>query len=365
LIKSSDYVQVYNENFHEKIKESEINFSVEFEDRFYHGHDQSCSDIIRSLYGKLDRIPDMIAWPKNHDEVLKIVKLANEFDVAIIPFGGGTNVTGAVKCPMNETRMILSLDMTEMNKLLWIDGQSMLACFECGISGKELEEILGMSGFTMGHEPDSIEFSTLGGWIATKSSGLKQQLYGNIEDMIVKFKLVTSVGVLENFLTPRHSTGPDIERLVIGSEGTLGVVTEAVVKIHKKPENSYYAYILFPNTQMGVQFLKNCIQNSCVPSNIRLFCSESIKILQDLTSTELLSNLKIFSLKMLCKLKGWHEDSFVAVTYIIDGTAKEINDKNRKILKISSKFGGFNVGSFEAEKSHRLSTVALVYLRVS
>lgn len=153
------------------MSDHKIDFSIEFDDRFYRGHDQSSFNILLCVYGKIKKIPDIVAWPKNHEEVLKIVELSNEFDVAIIPFGGGTNVTGAVNCPKDETRMILSLDMTQMNKLLWLDEESMLACFECGISGQELEEILGSRGFTMGHEPDSIEFSTLGGWIATKSSG--------------------------------------------------------------------------------------------------------------------------------------------------------------------------------------------------
>lgn len=167
----SDYSLTDNEEFREKLSENKINFSINFDDRFYRGHDQSSINILSAVYGKFDRIPDLVAWPKNHNEVVKIVQLANLLNVAIIPFGGGTNVTGAVNCPKDETRMIVSLDMTKMNKLLWIDDESMLACFECGISGQELEEILGSKGLTMGHEPDSIEFSTLGGWIATKSSG--------------------------------------------------------------------------------------------------------------------------------------------------------------------------------------------------
>lgn len=114
------------------------------------------------MHDKFQKIPDIIVWPKNHDEVVKIVELANEFNVGLIPFGGGSNVTNATECPADEKRAICSLDTTQMCRMMWIDEKSKLACFETGISGQDLEKVLREKGFTMGHEPDSIEFSTLG-----------------------------------------------------------------------------------------------------------------------------------------------------------------------------------------------------------
>lgn len=285
-----DYHAVVNENFQSELEKRKIDFSLEFDDRYYHGHDQSTFNIFICLYEKFDRIPDIVVWPKCHAEVVKVVELANKFDVAIIPFGGGTNVTNAVKCPKNVTRMIVSLDMTHMNKLLWLDEQSMLACFECGVRGSNLDDILRSRGFTMGHEPDSIEFSTLGGWIVTKSSGMKQQIYGNIEDIVVKVKFVTSIGVIESCLTPRHSTGPDFERLIFGSEGTLGVVTEAVVKIFRIPLDEVYGTILFPNMKSGLKFLKELSQTNSRPSNVRLVCNSGLKFFKAFRDHSKLSN---------------------------------------------------------------------------
>lgn len=274
----SDYLLIDNFEFRQKLDEEKIEYSINFDDRFYRGHSQTCTEIYTSNFGTFKRIPDIVVWPNDHSEILKIVKFANDFDVAIIPFGGGSNVTGAVKCPENEKRAIVSLDTTQMNRLLWIDEKSMLACFESGVSGENLEQILNAKGYTMGHEPDSIEFSTLGGWIATKSAGLKQQKYGNIEDIVVEMKFVTPVGVYErNMATPRSSVGPDFEKLMIGSEGTLGVVTEAIIKIHKLPKCRKYGSFLFPNVSDGIKFLHECTKNDWLPSNLRLFCNLNVQ----------------------------------------------------------------------------------------
>lgn len=148
--------------FREKLGAEKIDYSMNFEDRFYRGHAQSSIDIFTSVYGNFKRIPDIVVWPRTHDEVVKIVKAANESNVAIIVYGGGSNVTSSTKCPESEKRMIVSLDTTQMNRLLWINEESMLACFESGVSGQDLEKVLNSKGYTMGHEPDSIEFSTLG-----------------------------------------------------------------------------------------------------------------------------------------------------------------------------------------------------------
>lgn len=274
----SDYKFTDNIEFRNKLEEENLDFSIDFEDRFYRGHSQASLDIFISIFGKFKRIPDIVLWPKSSEEVEKIVKFANEFNVALIIYGGGTNVTSATKCPEGETRMIASLDTTQMNRLLWINEESNLASFECGIGGKDLENILNSKGYTMGHEPDSIEFSTLGGWIATKSSGLKQQKYGNIEDVIVKIKFITSVGTFEhNLTTPRSSSGPDFEKLLIGSEGTLGVVTEAVFKIHRLPKCRKYGSFIFPDSKSGIKFLHETTKNDWMPTNLRLFCNKNVQ----------------------------------------------------------------------------------------
>jgi alkyldihydroxyacetonephosphate synthase len=158
-----------------------------------------------------------------------------------IPYGGGTNVTYALRLSENEKRMIVSLDMTRMNKIKWVNKSNMTACVEAGITGLELEEELQKFDLICGHEPDSAEFSTLGGWISTRSSGMKKNTYGNIEDIVQSITLVTPTGTYERYNKwPRVSHGPELTHFIIGSEGNLGVITEAVIRVREAPEKIKY-----------------------------------------------------------------------------------------------------------------------------
>ena len=141
-------------------------------------------------------------------------------------------MSGGLECPEEEKRSIISVAMKNMSRVKYVDKENMMACIEAGARGKEIEQRLAPMGVTMGHEPDSYEFSTMGGWVATRASGMKKNVYGNIEDIVVNVKIVTPKGVVERVsLVPRASTGPDLTQLILGSEGILGIVTEVVVRI--------------------------------------------------------------------------------------------------------------------------------------
>lgn len=160
-------------------------------------------------------------------------------------------------CPADETRTIISLDTSQMNRILWVDENNLTAHVEAGITGQDLERQLKESGYCTGHEPDSLEFSTVGGWISTRASGMKKNIYGNIEDLVVHMKMVTPRGVIEKSSQgPRMSTGPDIHHFIMGSEGTLGVITEATIKIRPTPEYQKYGSVAFPNFEQGVACLR-------------------------------------------------------------------------------------------------------------
>lgn len=145
-------------------------------------------------YEKLDKTVDCVIYPSCHEQVEKIVMLANKHNVALIPCGGNTNVTHSLLLDKREVRMIIAVDTSRMNKIKWVDKNNMMACIETGIQGQDLERELSSFGVCTGHEPDSVEFSTLGGWISTRASGMKKNLYGNIEDILVSAKIVTSMG---------------------------------------------------------------------------------------------------------------------------------------------------------------------------
>jgi alkyldihydroxyacetonephosphate synthase len=159
--------------------------SQEDKDRVFHGHGHTCQEVYLVRFAQLERVPDLVVWPGCHEHVEQIVALANQHNVVVIPFGGGTSVSGALTCPSNETRMIVSLDMHEMNKIKWIDTANMLVCMEAGIVGQDVKRRLEAQGLTIGHEPDSLEFSSLGlclsacepawggGWVGVRARAVR------------------------------------------------------------------------------------------------------------------------------------------------------------------------------------------------
>ena len=188
-----------SEKFLKELNHYGIQFSIEDSCRVFHGHGHALQDIFAIRYGVLERVPDIVVYPNNHNEVETIVQICSTYNVVIIPFGGGTTVSGAVNCPGEEARTVVSLDTTSMDKIIAIDTRNLTARIEAGITGKNLEMKLARKGFTVGHEPDSYEFSTLGGWVSTRASGMKKNVYGNIEDLLVGVRMVTPVGIIEKY----------------------------------------------------------------------------------------------------------------------------------------------------------------------
>lgn len=180
-------------------------------------------------------------------------------------------------------------------------------------------------------------------------------------------KFVTSVGVLDSDLTaPRTSTGPDIERLLIGSEGTLGVVTEAVVRIHPIPKCVKYAAFVFPDYSSGIKFLYNCSQNDWLPSNIRLFCNLNVRTGIELEETDKLRNIihriRMFMIRNALRLD---EEKFTVAAYMIEGDDKTVGWKDEQLKEIARKFSGFYVGENNAKHGYKSSSTYSIYLRVS
>jgi len=151
-----------------------IRFSTADDERLFHAHGHTCQEVYALRFGSFKRIPDIVVYPGSHAHVEHIVAEAKRHNVVLIPFGGGTSVSQALQCPENEKRTIVSLDMHGLNKIKWVNRKNHTACIEAGIVGKDLEQQLKGTGLVLGHEPDSMEFSTLGGWIATRASGMRK-----------------------------------------------------------------------------------------------------------------------------------------------------------------------------------------------
>lgn len=365
---SEDAVEFHDSaEFRLEIEAANIDSSISIDDRSFRSHSQAPRDFYVLKFAQFKRIPDIVIWPKCHREVVTIVKLANKHNVVIIPAGGLSNVTCANNCPEGETRTIVCLDLTQMNRMLWLDKKSMIACFEVGVAGQDLERTLEERGFVMGHEPDSVEFSTLGGWIATRSSGIKQQVYGNIEDIIVSTKFVTSIGVLEkSFIAPRVSMGPELEQIVLGSEGMLGVITEAVVRIHDLPEVRQYGSFVFPNLLSGIDFLRECSRRKVVPSSLRLLDNFHVQFGLALRFNsscfgELVDRMKKAA---LTSIMGFDEYSYSMATYLVEGEKNSVDRQEDSLITVAKKHGGIQSGAKYGKRGY-LMTFTVGYSRVS
>lgn len=333
--------------------------------RLRHGHGHTQEEMWAVRYGRIERLPDLVVEPESEEEVSTLVELAIEHDVCLVPYGGGTNVTDALRCPPDERRSIVSVDMRRMNRVLFIDPDDRMARIQAGANGREIAEQLARHGFTLGHEPDSFEFSTLGGWIATNASGMKKNRYGNIEDLVLDLTVVTPRGKLERPGTaPRESVGGDPARWLIGSEGRLGIVTSAVVKIFPLPERQAYGSVIFPDFESGLAFMRDVQESGVKPASIRLMDNLQFQFGQALKPerrgwARLGSRLERL---FVTRVKGFEVDRMAACTLLFEGSAREVRSQERSVYRLAARRRGIRGGAENGERGYAL-TFSIAYIR--
>jgi alkyldihydroxyacetonephosphate synthase len=217
--------------------------------------------------GEVKHIPDFIVWPETSDEVSRLIRLCNEIKFPLIPFGAGSGLCGAT-LPLNGG---IICDMKRMNQIESINEKSLLVTAQTGVIGEHLERRLHHLGYTLGHFPGSIYSSTLGGYLAGRSAGMLSTKYGKIEDMVVSMEAVLPNGeIVHTRTTPRSATGPDFNQLLMGTEGTLGIITRATLKIHPSADARVYQSFLFPTLESGCEAMRKVLQSGLIPAAIRL-----------------------------------------------------------------------------------------------
>jgi alkyldihydroxyacetonephosphate synthase len=244
--------------------------STEPLDRVAHARGKSLRDLVRHRRGDVGRLPDVVVRPGTEDEVSAIVRVAIDADAVVIPFGGGTNISGSLEAPAEEERTVVSVDLGRMDQVLAIDDASRLARVQPGVFGPHLEQQLNARGWTVGHFPDSFTHSTLGGWIATRSSGMQSDKYGDAADLTRAVRVVTPTGVLATRPVPHTSTGPSVREMILGSEGRLGVITEATVHVHRVPERRTILGYLFPDWALALAAMHDIAAGEASPSVTRV-----------------------------------------------------------------------------------------------
>jgi alkyldihydroxyacetonephosphate synthase len=334
-----------------------------------HGHGHTQEEMVAIKTTGLQRVPDWVVYPEDEAQVVALVALAQAHGACLIPYGGGTSVTEALRCPAQENRCIVSVDMQRLRRILWIDPVNRMACIEAGAKGRDIVKQLAEHGFTMGHEPDSIEFSSLGGWIATHASGMKKNRYGNIEDLVLDMRVVTAHGVLgrgpgASEVAPRQSVGIDPQRTLLGSEGTLGIVTSAVVKLFALPEVQRYGSVLFPTFEQGTAFLYELSQAGNLPASVRLMDNLQFQLGQALKPpSDGLAALKSRLEKLyVTRLKGFAAEEMTACTLVFEGLAAEVAAQETQVYRIAAAHGGMRAGAQNGQTGYQL-TYGIAYIR--
>lgn len=335
--------------------------SIDGTARVRRGHGHHLEEIYEVLFGALERVPDVVVFPSNDDDVQKVLALAARFGARVVPYGGGTTVSGSLTCTPGDVA-IVSLDLSRMSRVLWIDPVTRTASIEGGAVGRHIDQELRRHGFVLGHEPDSIEFSTLGGWIATNASGMKKNRYGNIEDIVLDVTIVDAGGVVEHpAVVPRASHGIDARRLAFGSEGQLGVITRAVVKLHPAPEVQRYGSLVFPDFRRGLAFMEEVATWQLLPASIRLVDNLQFQFGQAMKPAGSPFKKRIQKL-VLTRLKGIDLEKMVACTLVYEGDREEMEALASRVDRTAKKYGGFSAGSDNGKTGYNL-TFGIAYIR--
>ena len=258
---------------------------VDDESRLVHAMGKSYRDLIRARRGHVPRPPDAVVLPGSSGELAAVLAWCGSKKIGVIPFGGGTSVVGGVELVDTGLAAQICLDTTRMRRLLELDPVSRTARFEAGVLGPDLEAQLGERGHSLGHFPQSFEFSTLGGWLAARSAGQNSSRYGKIEDMVEAVTLLYPGGRWETRPIPARSSGPEWRELLVGSEGVLGVISEATVRVHPIPEAAEYRAYLFRSFAGGLDAVRELAQDDVHPTIVRMNDADYTEMAMQVLST--------------------------------------------------------------------------------
>src|SRR5687768_12860519 len=308
------------------------------ETRLAHARGQSLPDWVDMRYGLTNTFPDGVAFPESDEDVRNLLKYARNVGAHVIPYGGGTSVVGHIT-PLQLDAPVLTLSLEKMTRLLDLDETSHLATFQAGVPGPQLERQLKVHGYTLGHFPQSFEYSTLGGWIATRSSGQQAYHYGRIEQLFAGGSMETPRGRLEIRAVPASAAGPDVREMILGSEGRLGVITQAKVRVRSVPEAEAFFGVFFASWEQGIDAVREIAQNEIPVSMLRL--SDPLE-----TQTTLILSGKdwIRRLDRGLRLLGYGEARCLLL-FGVTGSRRLFHHTRHEVAALCRKHGGLLIGT--------------------
>ena len=313
--------------------------------RVVHGFGRGVRDLVRVRRGDLGRLPDVVVYPGDESEVVSIVDACVAANAVLIPYGGGSNIVGALEAMPTEQRQVVSINLGRMNKVLEIDEVAGLARIQAGALGPDMEEQLNAKGWTMGHFPDSFMWSTVGGWIATRSSGMQSDKYGDIADITRGLRMVMAGQTLVLRPLPSYSSGPSVREMVIGSEGRLGIITEAWMNVHRLPEVREIQAYFFPDYYSGLKAMEAIAASDAAPSITRVMdANETAFSMANGKKSSRVGHFMSKAIQTFMERKGWDLNQ-IAISFIgYEGTAVHVRYEKGLVGKIIGAHGGFGVG---------------------
>ena len=314
------------------------------EDRVRHARGQSLADWLAMRSGDFGVFPDGVAYPESSLDVQALLQYAEENDVALIPYGGGTSVAGHIN-PVASDQPVLTVDMGRMNRLTDLDRESQIATFGAGTPGPLVESQLRALGYTLGHFPQSFELSTIGGWVASRSSGQQSLRYGRIEQLFAGGRIETLKGTLDIPTIPASSAGPDIREMILGSEGRIGLITEVKVRVTPLPAHESFHVMFFPSWDKARTACRKLVQNRTQLSMLRL---------SNATETETQLALAghpgmIGLLESYLGLRG-AKDGKCMMTFGLTGSTRQCRNALKETRELCREFGGIYTGKKLGDK---------------
>ncbi|HEV3002551.1 MAG TPA: FAD-binding oxidoreductase [Solirubrobacteraceae bacterium] len=255
------------------------------EARVLHAAGKSYPDLVRMRAGEGDGAPDAVVLPGSHDAARAVLDACARHGVAVVPFGGGTSVVGGVEPLRGDFPAVVALDLRRLDRLAAVDERSLTAVVEAGVTLPDAERMLGERGLTLGHFPQSYEYATVGGCVATRSAGQASTGYGRIDELVLGVRMVAPAGDVDLAAMPASAAGPDLRELVVGSEGALGVITQAALRVRPRPQERRYEGWMFPSFGEGAEALRALEQAGVAPDVARLSDEEETRLSMALAGT--------------------------------------------------------------------------------
>jgi alkyldihydroxyacetonephosphate synthase len=326
------------------------------EARLRNGLGQSLPDWLKLRYGKVGTLPDGVAYPESSAEVRELLDYAGKCGAAVIPYGGGTSVVGHLTAQAG-AQPVLTVNLSRLSRLIDFDPVAQLARFGAGITGPDLEAQLRARGYTLGHFPQSFEYSTLGGWVVTRSSGQQSLRYGRIEQLFAGGRLEAPLATLAIPTFPASAAGIDLREMVLGSEGRLGILTEASVRITPLPQREQFHAVFFPNWRAAEEAVRHVAQAKLPLSMLRLSNAT-----ETLTTLTLAGHKKLIGL--LQTYLGWRGCGEEKCLLLVgaSGNGSTVAHAIAEALHLARQHGGVHIGRSFGEK-WKQNRFRNVYLR--